>query len=202
MGGRGASSGGGGSGYVSGYLANNPWLAKMDKETQQEMIDNFKSMPPEEQYFYSLNQNEQNALSSMQNNTSAINDYMSGRNTDVSDAQKEQYDQTIANVKSAISKYEVQEPVTLYRGVSEAEFNSIKDGGQTESFKSTSTDSARAQAFAQNQGGYIVEYHAGRGARIADVNGAPGANENEFLIDSGVKYRNVRKSGNRIIIDI
>lgn len=202
MGGRGASSGGGGSSYTSGYLRNNPWLNNMGEETRKAMIENFENMPEEQQFYYSLTQDEQNALVQMQTNTQTINEYMSGRRTDISPEQSAQLDQEIANVKSAISHYDVKEPMTLYRGVNEAEFNNIASGGATESFKSTSVNSSTAENFARNQGGYIVEYHASRGARIANVNGAPGANEGEWLIDSNVKYRRVTRSGNRLIVEI
>lgn len=208
--GRGTSRAGAGGGqqssstntYLQGYLDNNPWLSNMDEESRNNMIEHFNNMPPEQQYYYSLTQAEQNAIVDMQYNTKRLNEYMSGRDTDFSDAQKEKFNAQIDNVKSAISKYDSKEPVNLYRGVSESEFNSIVNGGKTESFKSASTDAKRADSFAQNQGGYTVIYRASRGARIADVNGAPGANEKEFLIDSGVKYKKVTKKGKTVIIDI
>ena len=203
MGGRGASSSatmGGSSSYVNGYLENNKWLNNLDEESKKNMLDNFKNMPKEQQYYYSLSKKEQNALIDMQTSSQAINEYMSGRNVDISEARKEQLDEQISNVKSAIGKYKQDKPISLYRGVSEAEFNSIKDGGKTESFKSTSTDKSRAEAFAKNQGGYIIEYKAGKGSKIADVNGVSGANENEFLIDSGVKYKNVTQKGDNYLV--
>ena len=203
MGGRGASSSiatGGSSSYLNGYLESNPWLKNMDEESRKGLIDNFKSMPKEQQYYYSLSKKEQNALVDMQTSSQAINEYMSGRNTDISEARKAQFDEQIADVKSAIGKYKQDKPISLYRGVSEAEFNSIKNGGKTESFKSTSTEKSRAEAFAKNQGGYIIEYKAGKGSKIADVNGVAGANENEFLIDSGVKYKNVTQKGDNYLV--
>ena len=159
-------------------------------------------MPKNQQYYYSLQNKEQFALGGMQMDTRNINEYMSGRRKDFNDETKKNLDERIKNVKSAIRKYELEQPITLYRGVSKEEFDGIKEGGKTTSFKSTSTDEKRAEAFARNQGGYIIEYHAGKGSRVADVNGVPMANEDEFLIDSDVKYKKITKNGNRIIIEI
>ena len=194
---------GGGSSYVDGYIRNNPWLSGMDENTRQMLIENFNNMSPSEQFYFSLSPDEQQAIVSMQINTTAMNDYMSGRNQSVSDETKARFDKNIQSMKSAIDQYQLDEPVTLYRGVSKAEFDSIKQGGATESFKSTSTDKARAEAFAKNQGGYLIEYSVNKGARVADVNGAPMANENEFIIDSGVVFNSVsQKSDNYIVIEI
>lgn len=188
--------------YLNDYIENNKFLNNFDEETRKGFIDNFKKMPKNQQYYYSLPNQEQFALGAMQMDTRNINEYMSGRRKDFNVETKKNLDERIKNVKSAISKYELEQPITLYRGVSKEEFDGIKDGGKTTSFKSTSTDEKRAEAFARNQGGYIIEYHAGKGSRVADVNGVPNANEDEFLIDSDVKYKKITKNGNRIIIEI
>lgn len=188
--------------YLNDYIENNKFLNNFDEETRNRFIDNFKKMPKNQQYYYSLPNQEQFALGAMQMDTRNINEYMSGRRKDFNVETKKNLDERIKNVKSAISKYELEQPITLYRGVSKEEFDGIKDGGKTTSFKSTSTDEKRAEAFARNQGGYIIEYHAGKGSRVADVNGVPNANEDEFLIDSDVKYKKITKNGNRIIIEI
>ena len=188
--------------YLNDYIENNKFLNNFDEETRKGFIENFKKMPKNQQYYYSLPNKEQFALGAMQMDTRNINEYMSGRRKDFNDETKKNLDERIKNVKSAISKYELEQPVTLYRGVNKEEFDGIKEGGKTTSFKSTSTDEKRAEAFAKNQGGYIIEYHAGKGSRVADVNGVPMANEDEFLIDSDVKYKKITKNGNRIIIEI
>lgn len=188
--------------YLNDYIENNKFLNNFDEETRKGFIDNFKKLPKNQQYYYSLPNKEQFALSAMQMDTRNINEYMSGRRKDFNVETKKNLDERIKNVKSAISKYELEQPITLYRGVSKEEFDGIKDGGKTTSFKSTSTDEKRAEAFARNQGGYIIEYQAGKGSRVADVNGVPNANEDEFLIDSDVKYKKITKNGNRIIIEI
>ena len=199
FGGRGASSGAGG-GYLKEYLKNNPYFQSLNEESLNGIIDSFKNMSKAEQYYYSLTQAEQRAMTDMQTDTRNINQYMSGRRTDFSDSLKEDMDNEIKNMKSAIGKYKLEKPITVYRGMSEAEFNSIKSGGKTDSFKSTSTEKSRADAFNANQGGYTVEYKVSKGARVADVNGAPGANENEFIIDSGVKYKKVTKKSDKYLV--
>ena len=206
--GRGTSKVGRGGGtaqgnpYLQDYLENNPWLANMPEESRKAIIDNFaNNMSEAEQFYYSLTDAEKSAIVDMQQSTRMLNEYMSGR-SDVEPQYKKQFDATIANTKSAIDKYQLNKPVTLYRGVGEKEFNSIAEGGKTESFKSTSVDPSRAEAFARNQGGYIIEYKVSKGSRVANVNGAPGANEGEYLIDSNVKYKKVKKSGNKITINI
>ncbi len=133
----------------------------------------------------------------MQVGTRQLNAYMRDGGTD-----NASYDKTIQDMKSAISKYGSSEPMTLYRGVNEDEFNYILNHSQTESFKSTSSDIKRADAFGANQGNYIVEYHTSRGTRLADVNGAPGANENEYILDSGNKYTVRKVSDKHIIVNI
>ena len=188
--------------YLNDYIENNKFLNNFDEQTRNGFIENFKKMPKNQQYYYSLPPKEQFALGAMQMDTRNINEYMSGRRKDFNIETKKNLDERIKNVKSAISKYELEQPVTLYRGVSKEEFDGIKEGGKTTSFKSTSTDEKRAEAFAKNQGGYIIEYHAGKGSRVADVNGVPMANEDEFLIDSDVKYKKITKNGNRVIIEI
>ena len=188
--------------YLNDYIENNKFLNNFDEQTRKGFIDNFKKMPKNQQYYYSLTNKEQFALGAMQMDTRNINEYMSGRRKDFNAETKKNLDERIKNVKSAISKYELEKPVTLYRGVSKEEFDGIKEGGKTTSFKSASKDEKRAEAFARNQGGYIIEYHAGKGSRVADVNGVPMANEDEFLIDSDVKYKKITKNGNKIIIEI
>lgn len=188
--------------YLDGYIQNYWGWENLNDNEKKQAIERFNNKTKSQQYYDGLNYNEQTGLTAMSYDTRNLNEYMSGRRKDFSNAQKERLDKQIANVKSAISKYNLEKPITLYRGVSKEEFDGIKDGGKTTSFKSTSTDEKRAEAFARNQGGYIIEYHAGKGSRVADVNGVPNANEDEFLIDSDVKYKKITKNGNRIIIEI
>ena len=188
--------------YLEGYIKNNPWLEEMPEKSRKAIIDNFNNMPDEKKFYYSLTEQEQSALMKMQVNTKLVNQLMSGRDTDIPDSKKTELNEEITLVKSAIGKYQLQEPMTVYRGVGKQEFDNIMEGGMTESFKSTSTDRNRAESFAKNQGGYIVEYRTSPGVRIANVDGVPGANEKEMLLDSGVKYKRVVRNGNRVIIDL
>jgi len=188
--------------YLNDYIENNKMLNNFDEKTRNNFIENFKNLPKNQQYYYSLPKQEQFALSYMQMGTRIINEYMSGRNKDFDDETKKDLEEKIKNIKSAISKYDLEKPITLYRGVSKEEFNEVQKDGKTTSFKSASTNENVADTFAKNQGGYIIEYRVGKGGRVADVNGLPRADEDEYLIDSDVKYKKITKNGNRIIIEI
>lgn len=188
--------------YTKGYIENNKWLNNFDEQTRNNMIDGFTKMPKNQQFYYSLNDKEKTSLVAMQMNTWNINEYMSGRRKDFNDETKKELDEQIKNVKSAINQYDLEKPITLYRGVSKAEFDGIEKDGKTTSFKSASTNEKTASNFAKNQGGYIIEYRVGKGGRVADVDGVPGANEDEYLIDSDIPYKKITKNGNRVIIEI
>ena len=188
--------------YLDGYIENNKFLDNFDEKTRESFIENFKNLPKSQQYYYSLPKEEQFSLNAMQMDTRNINEYMSGRRTDFDDELKKDLDERIKNVKSAISKYNLEQPITLYRGVGKDEFDRVQTDGKTTSFKSASTDEKIANNFAKNQGGYIIEYKVGKGSRVADVDGLPMADENEYLIDSDVKYKKITKNGNRIIVEI
>lgn len=190
------------SSYTDNYIKNNGWIKTLDKESQKATIDNFNKLPENQQFYYGLSDGEQASLMALQGDSTNVNEYMSGRNKNFDELTKKRLDNQIKNIKSAINKYDLKEPITLYRGVSKEEFDNIVDGGKTTSFKSTSTDLERAKAFGKNQGGYIVEYRVSKGSPVADVNGLPMANENEYLIDSDVKYKKVTKNGNKVIVEI
>lgn len=188
--------------YTKGYIENNKWLNNFDEQTRDNMIDGFTKMPKNQQFYYSLNDKEKTSLVAMQMNTWNINEYMSGRRKDFNDETKKELDEQIKNVKSAINQYDLEKPITLYRGVSKAEFDGIEKDGKTTSFKSASTNEKTASNFAKNQGGYIIEYRVGKGGRVADVDGVPGADEDEYLIDSDIPYKKMTRNGNRVIIEI
>ena len=87
-------------------------------------------------------------------------------------------------------------------GVSADEFTKTYLGldTTTKGVKSTSYDEGRAGAFANGQGGYIIEYHVKPGNHGADVNGVPGANEREFLIRNGMKQKVITKPDKKKLI--
>lgn len=165
------------------------------------MFDN----EPQEWFYNKLTDAEQMQIVSMQVNTTNLNRFLNDADfaKSLPEPIRKQYAEQAKTAEKALSKYKLEEPITVYRGVSEEEFtNTMWDDVATKSFKSTSYDENRAMAFAKNQGGYIIEYHIKPGYYGADVNGVPGANEKEFLINRGVPYKILSSKGNRMVIQI
>lgn len=165
------------------------------------MFDN----EPQEWFYNKLTDAEQMQIVSMQVNTTNLNRFLNDADfaKSLPEPIRKQYAEQAKTAGKALSKYKLEEPITVYRGVSEEEFtNTMWDDVATKSFKSTSYDENRAMAFAKNQGGYIIEYHIKPGNYGADVNGVPGANEKEFLINRGVPYKILSSKGNRMVIQI
>ena len=108
------------------------------------------------------------------------------------------------DLESAIGKFSLNTELTTYRGVSAEEFSeTLFSGGVKTTFKSTSTDLARAEAFARNQGGYIIEYRIKRGRHGAFLDGGvPGSNEREFLINRNQKMKVVSTKGKKMVVEI
>lgn len=199
FGGRGASSGAKSTrqSYMDEVVKNDYFLKNGDKNSEEykNVYNATKNLPIEQLYYRSLSSDEQSAISKLQNNNTAINEYMRKGAKD-----NESFNKTIEDVKSAIDKYKLDKDISLYRGIGQEEYTNLVlglDGGKTTSFKSASTDKARAEAFASGQGGYVVEYKVSKGSRVADVNGAPMANEDEYLIDSNIKYKKITSGGDR-----
>lgn len=199
FGGRGASGGAKTvrQSYMDEVVKNDYFLKNGDKNSEEykAVYNATKNLPLDQLYYKSLTTEEQNAITDLQNHTIAINEYM--RKGEDGNAN---LDKTISEVKSAISKYKLTKDIVLYRGIGSEEYTDLVfggDGGKTTSFKSASTDKSVAEAFAKNQGGYVIEYRISKGSRVADVNGAPRANENEYLLDSGLKYKKKQSGGDR-----
>lgn len=105
---------------------------------------------------------------------------------------------------NALSKFKTDKELVTYRGVSREEFVNTVFGGETKTtFKSTSTDLSRAEAFAKNQGGYIIEYHIKKGNHGAFLDGGvPMSVEKEFLINRNQKMKIVSSKGKKMIVEI
>ena len=154
----------------------------MSDSQRDMMVESYKSMPLAQQWYYSLPDDEQVAITFYQNSSANIS------------AEREQ------KLRSAISKFKLNNDIITYRGMSKAEFDSIANSGATENFKSTSADEQTAANFAKNQGGYMVEYHISKGSNVADLSGSPNDSEKEYLINKNVKYSKVVKSGDKRLI--
>lgn len=154
-----------------------------------------------ETWYYCLSKEEQIALISAQMSTQSLNEYLSGRG-DFNEATKAKLDKQAKDIDSALSKFTTDKEITVYRGVSADEFTKIYLGldTTTKGVKSTSYDEGRAGAFANGQGGYVIEYHVKPGNHGADVNGVPGANEREFLVRNGMKQKVIAKPDKKKLI--
>lgn len=141
-----------------------------------------------EKYFYSLTEDEKIAIVGAQTGMYSLNPYV--RDGKSGDSYLENFDK---NLNSAINKYELKSDIVTYRGVSVDEYFDVVFGGKvTDSYKSSSFDESVAKNFAKNQGGSIIEYHISKGkGKGADVTGAPGSSEKEFLLNKNVKYKKV-----------
>lgn len=155
-------------------------------------------------WYYNLTNDEKNAITSMQYSNQSLNEFLSGRRTDFDDATKQRLQKQAQDVDSALAKFTTDSEIVVYRGVSSSEFTNTYLGIDTvtRGVKSTSYDPDRADAFAKNQGGFIIEYHVKPGRHGADVNGVPGANEREFLIRNNMPQKTISKQGNKIIVEI
>jgi hypothetical protein len=105
---------------------------------------------------------------------------------------------------NALSKFKTDKELVTYRGVSGEEFSDTLFSGETKTtFKSTSTDASRAEAFAKSQGGYIIEYHIKKGNHGAFLDGGvPMSVEKEFLINRNQKMKIVSSKGKKMIVEI
>lgn len=160
---------------------------------------------PEDWYYNQLTDAEQAGVVAAQYNTANLNRYLRGDTKDMSDALKNSLKEEADVLDGALAKYKTTEETVTYRGVSADEFANVYLGIEksTKGVKSTSYDQNRADAFARNQGGFVIEYHIKPGNHGADVNGAPGANEQEFLIRNNMPQKVVQKVGkNRLIVEI
>ena len=105
---------------------------------------------------------------------------------------------------NALSKFKTDKELVTFRGVSGEEFvDTLFSGEVKTTFKSTSTDVSRAEAFAKGQGGYIIEYHIKKGNHGAFLDGGvPMSVEKEFLINRNQKMKVVSSKGKKMIVEI
>lgn len=187
-----------GGSYFNDYVKNTPWIDWDNPTARKLNTESFNSMSNSEQYFYSLSNEEQRALVGMQMNTWAINEYLRNNGSG-----NDRLDNDIKTLNSAIDKYNLTNDIVVYRGASQEEISNLLNEKETTSFKSTTSDLRTAQNFARSQGNGIIEYHISKGTKgVADVDGAPGANESEWLLRGGVKYKSVTVDNGRIIVNI
>lgn len=158
---------------------------------ENQPVDEKELAKQSEEWYLNLSDKEQFAIVQMQVN-------VGGKTWDVNSEKAKIVD-------SALSKFTLKQDIVTYRGVGLDEFTNVylAVDKTTSSPKSTSYDEKRANSFAQNQGGYIIEYHIKAGNVGADVNGAPGANEREFLLRQNMPQRVIKKvSKTKLIVEV
>ena len=118
--------------------------------------------------------------------------------------------QATKTLEKALGKYELDKPITTYRGVTAEEFSEMifnygEDGLKTAEMKGTSISEDRAKKFAESRGGWIFEYQIkpGRNGAYFD-GGVPGSNEEQFVINKNVNYtvKSVNQKEKKAVIEI
>ena len=140
---------------------------------------------PSERWKYDLSNREEVAINeyTMYNNKQ-INEYL--RDGVVKDFDKEDLQEQIDSIDSAISKYELPENVTLYRAGNSDDLNR-----EFASFVSTSTSQTLAESYLSPSKGadtlFVIQTTKGKGkgAYVASVSEVP--EEQEFLLNRGLK---------------
>lgn len=205
-GGGSSSDGSAGADGESGTGSSSADGEKSAKKTDKEIEENNRKQS-DDWYHNKLTNDEKSQIINMQYNTKNLNKYLYDKKyaESLSPEAQKMYKKQAELAESALSKFELKDPIKTYRGVSGEEATKIIFGEKTtENFKSTSYDEKRAKAFAENQGGWIVEYHISPGKHGADVNGVPGASEREFLINKNVGYKStkVEMADKKIVVEI
>jgi len=98
-----------------------------------------------------------------------------------------------SDIKRVLSKHKLEDDLKLYRGVSEPEFNYLKENNTFNQFISTSFDENIANDFmdeVENSKAYKVVVNAPKGTQGLYINGK-GAyeDEKEFILNVGQKYK-------------
>ena len=152
-------------------------------------------------WYNKLSDSERKVILDAQYSTKSVNEYLRGARK-LDGSAKSDMEETVHTLDSALSKFKTDSDIVTYRGVNSEEFTNTYLGisPKTVGIKSSSYAKSRAEAFAKNQGGYIIEYHIKAGNHGADVNGVPGANESEFLIRHNMTQKVIAKPDKNTII--
>lgn len=129
-----------------------------------------------------------------------------------SDYHEKYYDLTYVSetIRKVISKNKLKDNLKVYRGISEKEFNILKNGKEFKNFVSTSFDKEIANYFAEeaqkiteNKEKYLVIIEAPKGTESIYINGK-GAyeDENELIINVGTKYKVKKVERNILSLEV
>jgi 8-oxo-dGTP pyrophosphatase MutT (NUDIX family) len=117
------------------------------------------------------------------------------------------YASEVKALDSAVSKLQLQQDVTLFRGVSPGAVskfqNSLVPGAviSDKGFVSTSTSFNTAQIFAD--GGMVLQIYAKKGSKAVPINGeSHHPNEAEVLLPRGSQFKVLKVEGNKIHVEL
>nr|DAK49608.1 MAG TPA: portal [Caudoviricetes sp.] len=110
------------------------------------------------------------------------------------------------DIKRALSKYGLDDNLKLYRGISEAELNYLRQNNTFKQFISTSFDENIANDFmneVENAKAYKVVINAPKGTQGLYINGK-GAyeDEREFIINVGQKYKILEVENDTLYLEV
>lgn len=110
------------------------------------------------------------------------------------------------DIKRALSKYGLDDNLKLYRGISEAELNYLRQNNTFKQFISTSFDENIANDFmneVENAKAYKVVINAPKGTQGLYINGK-GAyeDEREFIINVGQKYKILEFENDTLYLEV
>lgn len=114
--------------------------------------------------------------------------------------------ENMANVlDESFKKFELEDDIIAYRGMSRKEFNNLIKGDTFNEFKHLSIDKEVAKRFAKHSvdKGIVVEFHllkGTNGAYIGDY--SKYKNEKEFVLNRNAKYEIVEKGKNKVEVHI
>nr|DAJ93459.1 MAG TPA: minor capsid protein [Caudoviricetes sp.] len=114
--------------------------------------------------------------------------------------------ENMANVlDESFKKFELEDDIIAYRGMSKTEFKSLVEGNIFNEFKHLSIDKKVAKRFSKMSvdGGVVVKFHLPKGtngAYIGDYNQFK--NEKEFVLNRNAKYEIVTKSKKEVEVYI
>ncbi|MCQ9290695.1 ADP-ribosyltransferase domain-containing protein [Staphylococcus hyicus] len=157
-----------------------------------------------EKWGHSLTQDELNAVISYTDVAyKSINAYLNNNSLPIRDEDKA----LIPIVSQALSKFELSDPIRVYRGIGEHEYRDVIKNGELysfSSFKSTSVDTKVTEYFSGGEGQgklLIVDVPIGtRGAYLESISIYP--EEQEFLLDRNQKFRILSDDGNNLHVEV
>lgn len=114
--------------------------------------------------------------------------------------------ENMANIlDSSLSKFELEDSIVAYRGMSIEEFDNLTSGNEFKEFKHLSIDERVANNFGKNYNdeGIVVKFYLPKGTNGAFIGDySQFHNEQEFILNRNTKYEYIMKSKNQVEVYI